>query len=296
MVVAALAGLMARRPVIWHLRDVITADHFSAAHRRMVRLLSNRFVSRVIANSETTREAFILNGGHASRVVTIHNGIAEAPFQSIRRDEVERLKRELGLNGAPIVGVFSRLARWKGQHVLLDALGGMPDVHALFVGEALFREDGAYAIALRQQAERLALEHRVHFLGFRHDVPQLLGLVDVVVHTSTSPEPFGRVIVEGMLAGRPVVATRGGGASEIIDDGRTGRLVEPGDAGALAHILNELLHDGGRARAMAEAGRDDAAHRFGLSGMLRKIERCLHEVVGIESAAAKETPAVVPVS
>jgi glycosyltransferase involved in cell wall biosynthesis len=176
-----------------------------------------------------------------------------------------------------VVGVFSRLAPGKGHHVLLEALTRLPGVHALLAGSAVFGEH-PYAEALRDQCKALGIEDRVHFAGFRRDIPQLMRLSQVVTHPAVEPEPFGRVIVEGMLAGRPVVATRAGGAVEIVEDGTSGVLVPPRDATALAGALRDLLADPARADALAEAGRKVALEFFSLQAMLEGIARQLQEV------------------
>jgi glycosyltransferase involved in cell wall biosynthesis len=277
LVIGALAGKLASKPVIWHLRDMLVADHFSREHRWLAVVLSNHAVARVIANSRATAEAFVASGGRAEKVRLVHNGIDPTPFESVNPAQVDALRRALGLAEVPVVGVFSRLAPWKGQHILLEALARLPHVHAVLVGEAIFGEL-AYAKALGEQAQTLGIADRVRFLGFRHDIPQLMKLSDVVVHTSIAPEPFGRVIVEGMLAGRPVVATRAGGAVEIVEDGTSGVLVPPRDATALASALSDLLADPARADALAEAGRKAALEFFSLRAMLEGIMRQLQEV------------------
>lgn len=278
LVIGALAGKISGKPVIWHLRDMLTADHFSQAHRRLAVTLANLMVARVIANSKATAAAFIRSGGRAEKVRTIYNGIDPTPFESVAPAEVDTLRRTLGLAEVPVISAFSRLAPWKGQHVLLEALTHLPGVHALVVGEALFEED-TYARALREQAKNLKIADRVHFLGFRQDVPQLMRLSDVVLHTSVAPEPFGRVIVEGMLARRPVVAARAGGAVEIIEDRVTGHLVPVGDAKALARVIAYLLEDPVRARALAEAGYSAALERFSLQRMLEGLTQQVQQVV-----------------
>ena len=276
-VVGALAGRIVGKPIIWHQHDLLTPDHFSRGHRRLAVALANHLVERVIVNSRATAEAFVASGGRAEKVRLVYNGIDPAAFGSVVQTEVDALRRELGLDGVPVVGVFSRLAPWKGQHVLLEALTRLPGVHALLVGDAVFGEH-AYAEALRAQSKTLGIEDRVHFAGFRRDIPQLMRLSEVVAHTSVDPEPFGRVIVEGMLAGRPVVATRAGGAVEIVEDGTSGVLVPPRDATALASALSDLLADPARADALAEAGREAALEFFSLRAMLEGITQQLQEV------------------
>lgn len=277
LVVGALAGKIAGRPVIWHQHDLLTADHFSWGHRRLAVLLSNHLVQRVVANSRAVAEALVEGGSRAEHIRLVYNGIDPSPFESVTSAEVDALRRQLKLERVPVVGVFSRLSPWKGQHVLLEALPYLPEVHALLVGEAIFGEQ-AYATALRERTKALGVEDRVHFAGFRRDVPQLMRLSDVVAHTSVAPEPFGRVIVEGMLARRPVVATKAGGAVEIVEDGVSGILVPPGDSQALARALKDLLADPERARTLSEAGYAAAVERFSLQAMLRGVDQQLREV------------------
>lgn len=273
MVVAALTGWFTGTPVIWHLRDILTASHFSRLNRTLAVLFSHLFLSRVICNSRATRRAFVDAGGPETKAVVIHNGIDPAPFQSRRGEERSALRERLGLPVKPrLVGVFSRLSAWKGQDVLVEALGHLPGVHALIVGDAIFAPDEPYKKKLLAQVRHADLEDRVHFLGFRDDIPQLMHAVDVVAHTSSQPEPFGRVIVEGMLAGRPVVATRAGGAIELIEDGHTGILVQPGSADDLARGIQEALR---HKAVLSEAGRQHALATFTVDHVLARVR---HEI------------------
>lgn len=283
LVVGALAGKLAGRPVVWHLHDVLTADHFGVTNRRLAVSLANRLVSRVVANSRASARAFVESGGRQDKVHVVYNGIDPKPFDFVGPDDTNALGESLGLGYAPVIGAFSRLAPWKGQHVLLDALSRLPGAHALIVGEALFGEED-YAKDLRRRASSLGVEDRAHFLGFREDVPRLMRLSDVVVHASTAPEPFGRMIVEGMLARKPVVASRAGGALEIVEDGVSGLLVPPGDAEALAEALSGLLADPPRGEALAERGYAAAVERFSLGAMMEGVEREVRAAVREGSA------------
>lgn len=277
--VAAIAGLLSRRPVVWCLHDILSAEHFSWANRKLVVTLANRLAAMVIANSRATADAFIRSGGRASLVRVVYNGVDTAALASPPAPQEQSLRDRLGIGDAPVVGVFSRLSPWKGQHVLLEALTRLPGVHALLVGDALFGE-AAYAQTLRDQAKRLELEDRVHFLGFRRDVSELMDLSDIIAHTSTAPEPFGRVIIEGMFAGKPVIATRGGAVSEIVEDRVTGCIVEPGDATSLAGAITDLLRRPETALALGAAAKRAASERFSLSAMANGLSECLAEFEG----------------
>ena len=270
-VVAMLAGPLAGRPVVWHLHDILSPEHFAVLQRKLVARLANLWASRVIANSEASRRAFVASGGDPRRVTVVPNGVDAAPFDAIADPDAAALRRSLGLDGVKLVGLFGRLAPWKGQHVFVDALAALPGVHVLLVGDALFGETG-YREELRARASRLGVADRVHWLGFRADVPRLMRAVDAVVHTSTSEEPFGRVIVEAMLAGRPVLAADHGAARELLGENAVG-LVPPGDPARLAAAVSRVLMlPPKEARALVERNRDRAQRLFSLPGMLRGIE------------------------
>jgi glycosyltransferase involved in cell wall biosynthesis len=119
----------------------------------------------------------------------------------------------------------------------------------------------------------------VHFLGFRDDVPRLMTFVDLVLHTSVAPEPFGRVIVEAMLAGTPVLATRAGGPVEIVQEPDTGVLVPPGDPEALATAVQDVLSSPNRARAMAQAAQAYARRRFSVEQMQKGVKEAIGEAL-----------------
>jgi glycosyltransferase involved in cell wall biosynthesis len=278
LVVSAIASAINGRPLVWHLRDMLTANHFSAAMRTIAVRLANWRANCVIANSQATADAFVAAGGRC-RTVVIHNGIDPVPFANVDAGRARaELRGAIGCGDSPLVGVFSRLAFWKGQHIAIEAARSMPDVHVVLVGGALFGEQ-ADEDRLRRQADDGDVRGRVHFLGFRNDIPALMSAVDIVLHTSVSPEPFGRVIVEGMMARKPVIATAAGGALEIIEDGVTGLLVAPGDAGALAAAIHALLASPDEGANLARRGCESALRKFSIKSYLDAIDEVI-EVAG----------------
>jgi glycosyltransferase involved in cell wall biosynthesis len=154
--------------------------------------------------------------------------------------------------------------------VAVDVLARLPDAHAIFVGGALFGEQD-YVAEVHRRVRELGMDTRVHFLGFRRDLPRLMRAVDVVLHTAEAPEPFGRVILEGMLAARPVVAARAGGAVEIVREGITGLLIPPGDVSAFTAAVGSLLTDPARRAAFGRAGYERANRDFSLEAMLTGV-------------------------
>ncbi len=277
LVVGALASLLSNRPLVYHLHDILSADHFSRTNCKVAVNLANRCATWVIATSEAAKTAFINSGGNPEIVKVIYNGFDPAAYQC-DRSYVEQIRQELDLPGRFIVGHFSRLSPWKGQHVLLSALQFCsPHVAAIFVGEALYGEQD-YAQQLQQQVEDMGLQNRVRFLGFRPDVVPLMHACDAIAHTSTSPEPFGRVIVEAMLCGRPIIAAHAGGTTELMEPTIASWLVMPNDPIKLAAVIN-LYHQQQRwVRAIAQQAQTQASQRFHRDTINHQIDQLLQQI------------------
>ena len=255
-VISALACALSRRPLVWWLHDLLTDGEFGLGLRKLVVVLSNHFATRVLTVSEAGRQAYVAAGGRASKVAVVYN-----PVSVPKQPQSSSVRDELGLQDAFLVGHFSRISRWKGQHVLIQALSHIQDAHAVVVGSALFGEDD-YERELKELVQDLNLKDRVHFLGFRSDIGELMGAMDVVVHSSVLPEPFGRVLVEAMLVGTPIIATSGGGTKEIIDDRESGLLVEPGRSDLLADAIMLIRSDANLRNNLTANGRVRAQERF----------------------------------
>lgn len=273
LIAAAPAALIARRPLIWHLHDILTDAHFGAAARRAAVLLSNIGATHVICNSQATADAYRAAGGRRPLTV-IPNGIDPTTYLAVLASAT---------GPARTLGVIGRLAPWKGQMVALDALARLPDHRLVLVGSALFGES-AYEATLRDRAAAPDIAGRVEFRGFVSSVATAMAGIDIALHCSTAPEPFGRVIVEAMLAGRPVIATAAGGAREIVTDGIDGVLTPPGDAVALADAVAALTADPARARRLAQAGRQTALDRYALHEMAARTRAV------IDAVAARRLP------
>lgn len=265
-VLAAIASIFVRRPLIWHLHDIISPEHFGAMQRRTQVMLANACASKVIVPSQAAATAFIAAGGKRELVEVVPNGLS-LPAEPRTRSE---LRQSLDLPAGPLVGVFSRLAPWKGQHVVLEAITQLADVRCIVVGDALFGEQ-AYALELKQIVLERGLTDRVRFLGHRSDVPELMKAVDVMVHPSIDPEPFGRTLVEAMLAGVPVIATNAGAAPDILEGGRAGTLVPRNDASALARAIATVLAKPETLRGQLEYALLRAEAQYSMARMLDGI-------------------------
>lgn len=228
----------------------------------------------------------------------IYDGLDLAEFRPTRdRNDV---REELGIDpAAPVVGVVGNIQEWKGQHVLLEAMKDVvrthPNAVALIVGGP-HRSGRVYAEGLRSYVEENGLQGNVIFTGTREDVPDVMNAMDVVAHTSVRGEPFGRVIIEGMSVGRPVVATAAGGVPEFVHDGEDGMLVQPGDAAELASVLRRIF-DEDDLRARLSAGALESVKRFSVENHVEKITRLYRRVAerhGTARSAARSGGAGSP--
>src|SRR5262249_27995864 len=147
-------------------------------------------------------------------------------------------------------------------------------------GGATFGFEADYAEGLKAAAAGPELNGRVTFTDFRTDVPRLMAACDIVCHTSRVPEPFGLVIVEAMALGRAVIATAGGGPSEIISSPEEGVLVAPDDSRALAAAMWELVDDPGRRARLGAGGRERVRTHFSIDVMATTLLGYLDQLIG----------------
>ncbi len=275
-VVTALASIKKKVPLFWYLRDILTARHFSQINRRVAVFLANKLATRVIVNSRATGEAFIAAGGKKDLIKLVYNGFDARRFDMVTTEDVNIIRSEIGVTNATLIGLFSRFSYWKGQHILLEAVRKLPEVRVILVGKALFGEED-YVLELKSLVEKPDLKGRIHLLGFRDDIPALMKACDIIVHASTEPEPFGRVIVEGQLAQKPVIASAAGGALEIIDDGINGYLFPPENAIALRQLIQKLINDRSLAKNIGQRGYESAKEKFSLENTLDSFAEAIAE-------------------
>jgi glycosyltransferase involved in cell wall biosynthesis len=235
--------------------------------------LTSRWIDACVCMTEEIEAHCRRSGLNARRIVTIYDGIDTARFSSGGGAAV---RRELGIpSDAPVIGIVGHIQEWKGQHLVVEAAARararFPELRCLVVG-GVHRRGGAYAERLRARSEAADLAGHVVFTGARDDVAACLDAMDVVVHASVEAEPFGRVLIEAMALGRPVVAPREGGPLVIVVDGETGVLVPPRDADALAAAITALLGDPARRAAMGRAARARVDAVFDIRHHVRAIE------------------------
>ncbi|MEK5252744.1 glycosyltransferase family 4 protein [Paenibacillus sp. FSL F4-0125] len=256
----AIAAKIAGVPLIWHIRDHIGAPYLKPVVAKGIRLLSRLLPNGVIANSHSTLNALELP--RSKKTLVVYSAFAKAIGNGIgMRDQKE-------FN----VLLVGRLAHWKGQHIVLEAAKSFknePRVKFWLAGDALFGEE-AYKQELLQKIKNDELTN-VSMLGHVDDIQGLMNTADLLIHTSVTPEPFGQVIVEGMAAGLPVIASNEGGPVEIVVPGETGLLIEPGDAAILADSIKWMLDHPEERRRMADNGMKRVKEQFVIENTVKDI-------------------------
>ncbi len=150
----------------------------------------------------------------------------------------------------------------------------LPEARFLIVGDVIYQTEGheTYKKDLKVLCSDLGLQEKVIFTGFRDDIPDIIAALDVVLHTSSQPEPFGRVLIEAMAMGKPVVATNLGGVPEVVKDGETGLLVPPKEPDALAEASIKLLKDKQFASWLGANGLKHVRANFDAHSHVERIE------------------------
>lgn len=268
-----LACVVTRTPVICHVKGF---EKYTGRER-----WASRRIDVMVCMTEAVLRHCREHGLAPRAARVVYDALDEDWFRP--RRERSEVRVELGVPiDAPLVGILGNIQAWKGQAVLVEAMGQLaeafPRLHCLIVGGA-HRAGQSYARDLHRRVGELGLAERVHFTGFRDDVPDVLQALDIVVHASVRPEPFGRVILEGMALGKPVVAADAGGVPEIIEDGKSGWLVPPGDVDALAARLRRILSEPAEAASVACCGEARAHRRFALARQVSEMCEIYDETV-----------------
>ncbi|MCP4681810.1 MAG: glycosyltransferase family 4 protein [Desulfobacterales bacterium] len=223
----------------------------------------------IVALTETERKDYIkLKICAPDSILTIHSGVEIDKYMAARVN-IDEMKRSLGLDPQElIIGTVGWLLPVKGPMYLLKAMGliwrSHPDTRLVFVGKGDLEEE------LRGEVFRMGASDKVKFLGWRDDIPEIMQLIDIFVLPSMN-EGMGRVLVEAMAAGKPIVASSVGGILDLVEHGRNGLLVEPGDVNGLSSAIKELLTDKEMRKEMGKTGRAMASD-FSMEKMLEKID------------------------
>jgi glycosyltransferase involved in cell wall biosynthesis len=284
---AALATPLGRHSYVWHVHDLFTGGDWFQAAALWTRPL------RYIAISQAVADSLVGHGCPSDRISVVPNAVDTERFSP--SVDGTSFRAELGVTDETLViGAVSRILPWKGLDVFVEAIArlGVTFPRTLFVvvGDIVQRtahrdESVRYRERLSRLREELGLRERLILVGGRADMPTVMAGLDMLVHTAID-EPFGRVLIEAMASGTPVVATHGGGVPEIVRDGATGYLVAPRDPEALAARIRALADPATRDR-MGRAGRERAVALFGLPRYRERITAAVAQALSRSGGAGR---------
>jgi glycosyltransferase involved in cell wall biosynthesis len=275
-------------PLVWHIHDYISSRPLMS---RVLRVFQKDCTVAIANSMSVGRDLQALLP--KLKIVTIYNAIDLNRFspsgQKLDLDSIAGLPP--AQPGTVRIGLVATFARWKGHKTFLAALArlsGEAAVRGYVIGSPIYQTDGSQwsMMELKQEADRLGLNGEVGFTGFVHDTGAAMRSVDIVVHASTQPEPFGMVIIEAMACGTPVIVSRAGGASELFEDGENALSHSPGDAVGLAEQILRLARDQELRRRIGRAGRA-TAERFYPGSRLAGELLAQYEAISAESAAVR---------
>ncbi|MEE9614566.1 MAG: glycosyltransferase family 4 protein [Thermodesulfobacteriota bacterium] len=270
-----IPALISRRPMVWHMHDILEADGFN----RLFIRLSGFGARKIVCPSEAVKKGLVEFGVDPEKCVVIYNSMREV------KDGVGRggFREELNVDKETVlIGMVGFITEWKGQAVFVrtvpDVVKSFPRVKFVIVGDAMLDSDREYREGLHSFVEENGIGDRVIFTGHRKDVLDIMADLDIVVHASLSPDPLPTVVLEAMSAGRPVIATDVGGCAEMVTDGVNGFLIRPQDPKGLAECIVKLATDPDLRERMGREGSAILKEKFSPDENLRKIRQVYKEV------------------
>ncbi len=273
-----------------HLNNGITLNHewMVAAKLMSIRRISHErglseystrcrvvagLLDAIISISNAVSENLEKQGIRCARNLVIYNAVPDELFDLY--DKPARSNGAAPPDHEPLIGIIGNIKPWKGQKTVIEAVAllveNYPKLRCMIVGSAAKGSNG-YLDELKSLVIQNSLQDNVSFTGYRSDATSIISNLDVVVHASIDPEPFGRVIVEGMALGKPVIATNMGGPTELIKSGDTGILVPPNDPIQLADAIDQLLSNRAKALEIGSRAHRAARERFGIRENVGKTE------------------------
>lgn len=276
-----LAAQLTKRPFIWHVYDPHTDDTYARAFIAVQRHLDP---SWTIFGTPQVNQYYLALYKQIKGYSNIFPGVNvdDVVFNS----NAERARTRLGIpSAAPIVSVFARLQRYKGYVQLVEAAGHIlrhhPEAFFVLCGGTQPGVEPSFPEELRRKIVEQRLEHRVLLTGYVSDAEKkdILAASTIVVHPALT-EPFGISVIEGMAAGKPIVATDCIGPGVTVSHGETGLLVPRGDVGRLAEAIISLLDSPEQVQIMGERGKQRVLDNYTVTSMVQQVEHVYDHVLG----------------
>jgi glycosyltransferase involved in cell wall biosynthesis len=259
--------------LVWHIHDYVGARPLT---RHLLPCFQSKCDTAIVNSNSVGRD--LRSFAKQLNVVTVYNAVDLNRFSPEgARLDLDKLAGLPPASPATVrVGLVATFATWKGHQVCLKALARIsPEVpiRGYIVGGPIYETEASQLKldALKEQVARDGLTGKIGFTGFLADTAAAMRSLDIVVHASTRPEPFGMVIIEGMACGKAVIASQAGGAAELFIDGETALAHAPGDAEGLARQIERLSRDKALRNALGKSGRSEAERSYGTQRLVQEL-------------------------
>lgn len=275
-----LAAWMAGVPHVWHFREIVWQ---SGLLRHLELWTARHLTARIIVTSDAIAAMYGPRSQWPVHLVKVSNGVEANRYTP---GDGTRVRDDLNVGpDQTLIGIVCRLDPWKGVETFLEAaaLVAIREPRTVFVvvGGPIIGQE-SYEVTLHRKARDLGIAERVRFTSWRYkpdDMPDVHRALDILVLASIEAEPFGLVVLEAMSTGKPVVATAHGGPLEIIEDGRSGDLVPPGDTVAMADAIVALVEDPARRARVGALARERVLTHFTAEQYVGGVEAIYREMV-----------------
>jgi glycosyltransferase involved in cell wall biosynthesis len=266
MLASTLIVFLTRIKLIWHVRDM--------ANHPLVLRVGSHLSYRIVAVSNAVKETLVHNGIKESAIDVVYNAI------EVKNHDLHRKMRQT--KGPLIFANVGQFVPWKKQDVFLNAADNLlkegEDVEFILIGDDILKRDMKYKAKVLAMIQGSPFANKIKLIGWHQDIEPWWCKVDCLVHPAVS-EPFGRVIIEAMSYGVPVIAADSGGPSEIIQDGITGLLFEPNNVADLTCLMGTIIENPGLSQKISTAGHRYAVSHFQAEKIAKRIEEIYKEVL-----------------
>ena len=271
MLAAKLAGVKC----VTHERGINTSFPFLSR-------FFGKHIDAIICISASVENNLVARGMDFGHLVKIHNGIDPERVQA--KLSAIKIREQYGiLESDKVIGVVGNIREWKGQEVIVRATAEIkkkiPTIKCLIIGDTA-NSESSYLERLKTIIKDLDIEENIIFTGYQSNVSDHMNAMDIVVHTSILPEPFGRVLIEAMALSKPLIGSRDGAVVEIIDEGKTGLMFEPGNSADLAQAITSLLEKPEYARELGINGRTRLDEEFHINKNIEKTQNMYQSLFG----------------
>lgn len=268
---------------IWWINDILSPEFFPLLARKAFFKASKLGCNQFAAVSDCASSSLIKGGLDRHKVFTVHNGI---PIDKYSRHQESDFRNKFNIgNDVFCFGIIGRWCQWKGQeHFIKIAQHWRKErsdfpTQFLIIGKA-FNEDKEYEISIREKAKKANEEagaEIIKFISFQSNLQKVLSSIDCLIHASTQPEPFGRVIIEAMACQTPVIGANAGAVPEIISDGVNGLLATPNSVESYLSQMKTLVDDDTLRRKMTKEALDTVKNKFDVSRVFEDFDRIIEQ-------------------